>query len=227
MFFRLFGLCCLLAVAALPVLAAADEAPPWLQQAAAIKVPWYDKDVPAVVLQKEQRATVGQDGKVTKITTVAIRVLIREGREYAYAREFYDSGADKVREMHAWLIRPSGPAKRYDSDDIVDAVEDTNDIYNESRYKIIDATNDADAGSVFGFQIITEERSIFSQDVFNFQYARLPGIASRYILTLPAGWHAKGVAFNHENLEPSSAVRPTPGSCRISLPSHGKPAAPA
>src|SRR5262245_8203080 len=45
--------------------AAGDEAPPWLQQLAKQPVPAYDKDVPAVVLQDEQRVTVSEDGKIT------------------------------------------------------------------------------------------------------------------------------------------------------------------
>lgn len=203
MTFRLFGLCLLLCVLAAPVLASGDDAPPaWLQQVAALKVPTYDKDVPAVVLQREQRVTVGQDGRVTTLTTFAVRILIREGRAYAYAREFYESDAGKVKDMHAWLIRPSGQTKRYDKNDIIDAVEDANDIYNESRYKEIDATKDADAGTVFGYQTTTEQRSIFSQDIFAFQSSRLPTVSARYILSLPQGWQARAVAFNHENIEP-------------------------
>ncbi|MCU1264030.1 MAG: hypothetical protein JWM21_348 [Acidobacteria bacterium] len=194
-------LTCLLAFAA-PSFAYGDDAPGWLQQAAALKVPAYDKDVPAVVLAHEHRVTVSQDGRVTTVTTFAVRILIREGRDYAYAREFYESDAGKVREMRAWLIRPSGVTKRYDKNDIIDAAEDPNDIYNESRIKLIDASKDADAGSVFGYQTTTEQRSIFSQDIFPFQSSRLPTLASRYVLNLPPAWQARAVAFNHENIEP-------------------------
>ncbi|MDQ2855534.1 MAG: DUF3857 domain-containing protein [Acidobacteriota bacterium] len=227
MTFRLFGLCLLLCVAA-PVLAS-DDAPAWLQQAAALKVPVYEKDVPGVVLNREQRVTVSQDGRVTTVTTFAVRILSREGRAFAYAREFYESDAGKVKEMHAWLIRPVGQTKRYDKNDIIDAVEDVNDVYNESRYKEIDGTRDADAGTVFGYQTTTEQRSIFSQDIFAFQSSRLPTLDSRYILTLPQGWQARAVAFNHDNVEPIVSgstytwelrdlmpIPPEPGSPKVS-----------
>jgi hypothetical protein len=184
------------------VQAASDDAPAWLQQAAKTPVPAYEKDVPAVVLQREQRVTVTEDGRITTVIQFAVRVLIREGREYAQAREYYESDAGKVRELHAWLIRPSGPVKKYGKEDIVDAVEDPNDVYNESRFKAIDASKDADAGAVFGYQAITEERSVFSQDVWAFQN-RLPAIVSRYVLTLPSGWTARTVTFNHEKIEPT------------------------
>lgn len=196
------GLGLLVFLAATGVKAAGDEPPTWLQQAAKASVPAYEKDLPAVVLQREQHVTVSIDGRITTVTQFAIRILIREGRDYAEAIEYYESDAGKVREMHAWLIRPSGQVKKYGKDDIIDAIEDPNDVYNESRFKMIDASKDADAGAIFGYQATTEERSIFSQDVWMFQN-RLPAISSRYVLTLPAAWTAKTVTFNHAKIEPT------------------------
>ena len=199
---RFTGLCFLLVLSVSRVLAF-DDAPSWLQQAAALKVPVYERDTPAVVLQNDRQVTVSDDGKVTTVITYAVRVLIDEGRDHAVARAFYRSDAGKVREMRAWLIRPSTPVKRYGNDQIVDQIENTNDVYNESRLKFIDATKDADAGTVFGYQTITEERSVFSQDVFTFQASRLPVVSSRYSLALPPGWRASSVAFNHAPVEPA------------------------
>jgi len=199
---RFLGLGLLIFCAAAGVRAASDEAPAWLQEAAKVSLPAYEKDLPAVVLKKEQHVTVSEDGRITTTTQFAVRVLIREGREYAEAREFYESDAGKVRELHAWLIKSSGQVRKYGKDDIIDSVEDPNDIYNESRFKIIDASKDADAGAVFGYQAITEERSIFSQDIWAFQN-RLPAIASRYILTLPSGWSTRSVIFNHAKIDPT------------------------
>src|SRR2546430_9073478 len=107
---RLIGCCFILFLLFVPVYAA-DEAPAWLQAAAAISVPTYERDVPAVVLQREQHVTVSEDGRVTTVTMFAVRVLLREGREFARASEFYMSDAGKVKEMKAWLIRASGPIK--------------------------------------------------------------------------------------------------------------------
>lgn len=202
MFLRSLILSLFLIVMAVPVLAGGDDVPVWLQQAASIKVPSYEKDIPAVVLQREVNVTVAPDGRVTTMTTLALRVLIREGREYAFARQHYRTDGGKVRDLHAWLIRPSGEAKRYDKDDIIDAAEDPNDIYDESRVKFIDVTKDADAGSVFGYQVTTEEKSIFSEDVFGFQLSRLPTLSSKYIMTLPQGWQARSATFNHQTVEP-------------------------
>lgn len=188
-------------VAAVGVKAAGDEAPSWLQQAARISVPTYDKDVPAVVLYKEQEVTLSSDGRITTVTTFAVRIITREGRAFAEAGEVYLTKSGRIREFNAWLIRPNGFVKKYGKDQTVDHISDPNDVYDEYRVKVIDATDDADAGVVFGYQSLSEERPIFNQDVWRFQN-RLPTLTSRYRLNLPSGWQATGVIFNHAKLEP-------------------------
>lgn len=223
---RLIGSCFIALLAFVPAFAS-DEAPAWLQQASTMPVPAYEKSVPAVVLLREQHVTVSEDGRITTVTLLAVRILIHEGRDYAYAKEFYENDAGKVREIKAWLIRPSGQVRKYGKDDVIDAVEDPDDIYNESRYKMIDATKDADTGSVFGYQTTTEEKSIFAQDVWSFQN-RLPTLVSRYMLTPPQGWLAKSVTFNHSPIEPTvsgasytwelrdlAPIEPEPSSPRV------------
>jgi hypothetical protein len=182
--------------------AATEDAPIWLQNAAAIETPTYDKEVPAVVLRKEQAVTLSSDGRITITTTFAIRILTREGRGYAQAVELYLTKSGKVREITAWIIRPNGYVKKYGKDAVVDAISDPNDLYDEYRVKSIDASVDAEAGVVFGYQSISEEKPLFNQDVWSFQN-RLPTVLSRYSLTLPSGWQATSVAFNHAKIEPS------------------------
>jgi hypothetical protein len=201
MFYRLLGFCLLLVAMAAPAYAVGDDVPVWLRQAAASSVPTYNKDVPAVALLDEQTVTVGADGRVTTVTTYALRVLTREGRAYASAIEHYDTATGKVRDMRAWLIRPNGSVKRYDKDSVVDEVTDMNDVYNESRVKSISAADDAEVGTVFGYQTTSEDRAMFPQDVWLFQ-GRLPTLVSRYTMTLPSGWSAASVTFNHSKVEP-------------------------
>lgn len=188
---------------AVPALAApaGDEAPAWVQQATSIKVPSYEKDVPAVVLVDESNTTISSDGKVTEVYNYAIRILRREGREYADASVGYIPDISKVKEFRAWLIRPGSETKRYGKDETVDVAGDLNDVYNEYRRKSISATDDADAGMVFAYSYTTEDRSVFSQSDWAFQ-SGLPVISSRYNLTLPEGWRAEGVTFNHPKVEP-------------------------
>jgi transglutaminase-like putative cysteine protease len=183
---------------------AGDEAPAWLQQAAAQKSPAYEKTVPAVVLLNESSVTVGEDGRIITTSTYAVRILKREGRGEAVAREFYVTDTGKVRELKAWLIRADGDVKRYGKEQTLDIASANNDVYDESRFKVIDASNEADAGMVFGYQSITESRSFFSQSLWYFQ-ENLPVAQSRFQLTLPAGWAASSVTFNHAKIDPTTS----------------------
>src|SRR5205085_3903425 len=61
--------------------AASDDVPAWLKTAAASTAPAYDKDVPGVVVNDESTMTVGEDGRVTTVTTYAVRLLTRAGFE--------------------------------------------------------------------------------------------------------------------------------------------------
>ncbi|HYG79992.1 MAG TPA: DUF3857 and transglutaminase domain-containing protein [Pyrinomonadaceae bacterium] len=201
MFHRLLSLFALILLSASAAFAG-EEAPPWLEQAAQQKVPTYNKDVPAVVLLDESSVTVGEDGRVTTTNTYAVRILRREGREEAVARELYMTDTGKVREMRAWLIRPNGEVKRYGKDQTLDVAAANNDVYNESRVKVIDASSEADAGMVFGYQTTSESRSFFSQSLWYFQ-GDLPVLHSRFQLTLPQGWGATSVTFNHPKIEPA------------------------
>jgi hypothetical protein len=225
---RLIGLCFLLVVIAAPVLAAGEEAPPWLLQASLLKVPTYEKDVPAVVLLKDQLVVVGEDGRLTTTTTFVIRILTHEGRGYARAIELYLTNSGKVREITAWLMRPNGFVKKYAKDQTSDRISEPNDVYDEYRVKEIDASDDADAGVVFGYQATSEERPLFNQDIWRFQN-RLPTLGSSYRLALPAGWRATSITFNHQKIEPNvkgtsyvwelrdlAPIKPEPASPQVS-----------
>ncbi|HET6975329.1 MAG TPA: DUF3857 domain-containing protein [Pyrinomonadaceae bacterium] len=179
----------------------ADEMPSWLQQAVAIKVPSYDKNVPAVVLADESQMTIGSDGKQNESYNYAVRILDREGRGYATGQVSYHLNISRVKEFRAWLIRPDGTVKRYGKDDTMDVAGDLNDVYNEYRVKRILGSDDADTGAVFAYTYTREARSVFSQAEWFFQTS-LPVINSRYNLTVPEGWRAEGVTFNHPKIEP-------------------------
>jgi hypothetical protein len=222
---RLIGSVFIVVLFAAPAFAG-DDVPAWLQQAAGVSAPVYKRDVPAVELLREEHVTVAADGRVTTVTNYAMRVLIHEGRDYAMVREYYASDAGKVKEIHAWLIRSSGTTKKYGKDDVVDAVEDPNDVYNESRFKMIDGSKDADTGAVFGYQTVTEEHSIFSQHLWSSQH-RLPALMSRYTLTLPEGWHASSVTFNHAKIEPAVSGTTYTWELRDLYPIEPEPNSPA
>jgi hypothetical protein len=191
----------LLCLSAVP--AFADDPPAWLVEASKQTVPTYDiKNVPAVVLRSEENLTVSSDGTVLRTTRYAVRVLVREGREEAVARVVYQTDSEKVRDLNAWLIPRSGAVRDFGKKETIDAVLADNDLYNEARVRVIDASEIADTGDVFGYETVTEERTIFSQFQFRFQYD-LPVLFSRFSLTLPTGWRADSVTFNHPAVQPA------------------------
>lgn len=200
MFYRLLGFFVLI-LSVSSTAFAGDEVPTWLQQAATQQAQIYDKKVPAVVLLREQSVAVENDGRAVTTTTVVVRILSREGREEALAREVYLTDTGKVREMRAWLLRPTGNVKKFGKDETMDVAAALNDVYNEVRVKVIDASNFAGVGDVFGYQIVSEDRSVFTQFDFDFQ-DNLPTLISRCTLALPAGWRATSVAFNSAKVDP-------------------------
>jgi len=190
------------AVFILNSIALADEPPAWLKQAAAVNVPTYGKEVHAVVLHDESRKTVEDDGKILTTTWWAVKILSRDGRSYAQASERYYTSSGKIKEMRAWMIRPTGEVRAYGKKETVDLALAANDVYNDVRKKEISVEDDADAGCVFGYEIITEGRDIFLQSVWYFQSLN-PVVMSRLTVTLPPGWRADAITFNHDKIEPS------------------------
>ncbi|MBI1765846.1 MAG: DUF3857 domain-containing protein [Acidobacteria bacterium] len=194
---------CLLAllICSRAAIAAIDDVPAWLRQAAAVTPPAYPKEVKAVVLHDETRKTVDDDGRITTWDYYAVRILARDGRGEAVARAGYTTGSEKIKEMRAWLLRPDGTVKNYGKKEMLDLAEVENDIYNESRVRVLSASAEADTGAVFGYEIKTEEKTIFSQFRKAFQ-SNVPVLLARLNVTLPNGWRAESLTFNHAKLEP-------------------------
>jgi hypothetical protein len=202
-FFLLFGAISVsMATTSKTNAAAVDEVPSWFAQFRGMQSPAYDKDVKAVVLQKDAVVNVGSDGRAVTTLTYVVRILTREGREEAVAVEPYLMSAGKIREIKGWLIRADGTMKVYGKEHVLDRISDPDDIYNEVRLKIIDASDEADAGAIFGYQVTSEEVPLFDQENWLFQ-DNLPTLVSRYSLNLPNGWKAESNTFNHKRIEPN------------------------
>ena len=180
----------------------ADEPPNWLVEAAKLPTPTYDvRDVPAVVLRNEEIVSVAADGTIITTDRIAIRLLTREGRDYALARVVYETDSEKVTDIDAWLVRKTGPMKSYGKKETVDMILADNDLYNDARKKFISGYNDADVGDVFGYETVVQSKQIFSQFQFDFQ-ENLPVVWSGFQLSLPDGWKADAVTLNRSKVEP-------------------------
>lgn len=183
---------------------AADEAPAWLQQLSkqAATLPKYDAKVKSVVLLDDSRVVVEEGGKITTTNQYAVRILTKEGRAAAIASVWYETGRSKVKELRAWMIRPNGEVKKYGKDRILDMASVDNDVYNEVREQKIVASGDVDPEAIFGYESVLEDKSVFTQFQWYFQEYS-PVLLSRISISVPPGWNAKGVMYNHSQAEPA------------------------
>ncbi len=191
-------------VSAGPYLWAASSSkdfPSWVVEVSTRKMPAYAGKVPAAVLLDEQHVTVDPSGAISTVTRCAIKILTHDGRQAAVATAGYYKNGRQVKELRAWLIAPSGFQKTFDKGSVVDlGAFDNDELYSDIRYRMIRAEN-PEIGSVFAFESVVQESALFAQDDYDFQ-DELPVVLSRYVLTLPAGWTAAAVVFNHEPFEP-------------------------
>lgn len=78
------------------------------------------------------------------------------------------------------------------------------DVYGEARVRVILASGQAERGDIFGYEAVTEDRSIFTQFEWLFQ-DELPTLNSIFFLTLSAGWQTEAVTFNHPDIQPQTS----------------------
>ena len=177
------------------------EVPSWVQEISSRSTPPYTGKVPAAILLSEEHVTVDASGMVTTHTRAAIKVLTHEGQREAAGEEYYFNGGRRVTQLHAWLVAPNGFIKTYDKNAVADVgAFGEMELYNDIRIRRVKAEN-PEIGAVFAYESEVEEKSLFAQDDYLFQ-TNLPAVQSRYILTLPAGWTASAVIFNHEPIQP-------------------------
>ncbi|NDD63979.1 MAG: DUF3857 domain-containing protein [Acidobacteria bacterium] len=179
----------------------ANDPPAWLHQVAAAAPPASEQKAPALVLHHECRREIREDGRIITTIFYAVKVLTLEGRKAATANVVYNTDTEKVRKLEAWMLPPTGKPVSYGKNKILDVALADNDVYNEARLQRIEADDDSQPGCVFGYEAITEERSIFSQFLWHFQEDE-PTLLSRASVTVPEGWSVSSVTFNHEPVEP-------------------------
>jgi hypothetical protein len=180
---------------------AGKDVPSWVEELSTRKLPAYSGKVPAAVLFNDRHVTLDQSGVFTTVERRAIKVLNQEGKRDALVIVPYWKNRRDVKDLHAWLIAPDGFEKAFEKNSVMD-ISASNDaeLYADGRARVIDAEN-PEIGSLFAYEYSVQEKALTAQDQFFFQ-SRLPSLQSRYTVTLPAGWTAKGVLFNQSPLEP-------------------------
>jgi len=182
-----------------PHVSAAADAPPWLVQAARIAPAPGEAGADAVVLLDEVSVTVGEDGRITTRRIYAARIVTRGGADAASMREIYTTSSGNVRTMRGWVIN-DGRVVELGRSETADIALVDNDVYNESRMKVLSAPDTLPPGVVFGAETEVVERSVFTQFEWPLQ-DEWPVRSVRRSLTLPNGWDARAVTFNHASID--------------------------
>ncbi len=180
----------------------AASAPAWVQQAMKTTVPTYEKDVPSVILYRDETVTFDSSGKIVTTERQALRVLNKEGIREAAAHAFYLAKFSQIKDFQAWLIAPGGAVKEFGKKETIDRISDPDDVYDEGRVKIISAASEADIGYVFAYSYTTEDKPLFYQLQYLFQESR-PTLRSVFSLTLPQGWNVSSLTFNRAEVSPT------------------------
>jgi transglutaminase-like putative cysteine protease len=180
---------------------AADSAPDWVMEQSSRSIPTYSKEAASAVLLDEGRITVEPDGSMHRSLRYVVRVLNVEGRKATVAAIPYFQHFSKIKEFRAWLVSPGGVVKAYGKESIDDVSESQDfELYSDARVRVIRAHN-AENGATFAWTATLDEGAMLLQDDWHFQEEQ-PVLVSRYVLTLPAGWEAKGEVFNLPSLHP-------------------------
>ena len=181
-------------LAALPCFTATVELPQWARDAAAKQAPAYSAKTPAVVLFQEETLTVDGEGRRVMQERAVIRKLTT-GRLNLRASRAYNVKSGRIRDIRAWTVSPAGKETAYGKDRVIDAALSTGNDYDEARVKFIAPGEDWQTGGLFIYEITEEERTLFTQYAYAYQ-SGLPTLLSRFVLTLPPGWEAKGQNIN-------------------------------
>lgn len=198
---RLSTLLCLLFAAATGF-AEPPSAPNWASEAAGRPASFsYGKATVATLLD-EMTVGVSSDGTFTYRTRGVTRILTADGRSEARATLNYNTEMSRVVSFKAWLIRPKDPVLVYGKNKIVEnaAYSTSRELYSAGRRQQISAVEDAEAGSVFAWESIREEKQIVSQIMWSFT-GRFPVECSRLSVRLPKTWQAEPRIFNHPEIQ--------------------------
>jgi hypothetical protein len=192
----------ILSALALPM---AAEVPSWVRELSTATHPEYPAKTKAVVLFHEERVTAEETGKQTSQIRKVIKILTADGKREAVGAVTFDQKGSKVRDARAYLIYASGKTKEFGKKEFVEGEANSGAaLYSTLRFLSVSASQEADPGSIFAYEITTEEQQIFSQFQFPLQ-DDLPHLLSRFQLTVPAGWTAEAKSYNGANPQAQSS----------------------
>ena len=183
-------------------LQAKPTAPDWVPAVAAKPASIDYGKAKAAVLLDECSIKAETADFFTERTRMVFRILTKDGKENAKALVPFDKGSDKVKSFQAWIIKPNGDVIAFGKKETVEtAFQENTELYSENRLLQIIAEDDAEAGCIFAYEAIVEEKSVFTNNSWYFQ-SSLPVEYSAITYNLLPGWKIEGRTFNHAPVEP-------------------------
>jgi transglutaminase-like putative cysteine protease len=181
-------------------LSGADDFPDWARQAASQTAPTYPPKVFAVVLLHEESVALEPDGRRTLRERGVIKI-VQKSAETVRAYRSYDTKSGRIRDFRGWLLPVSGAAKPLGKDAVADIALSGDNTYDEGRARVMSPGTSLPPGTVFAYEVTQEEKSVFTQDMYDFQDG-MPVLVSRFSVTAPPGWDVRGAIMNHAPLDP-------------------------
>ena len=145
---------------------AGEDVPGWVREVASRQTPSYPPRVSLATLLYDVNLTVGPDGRQTTRERGAVKVL-QQGRKVPGAYCYYNPKTGKVREFQAWLLPPSGKPTFFGKKGlgVVDlSAAQSFEEYDERRYKVIEPGGDLAPGTVFAWESLDDEKTVFTAD---------------------------------------------------------------
>ncbi|MFZ4985222.1 MAG: DUF3857 domain-containing protein [Blastocatellia bacterium] len=171
---------------------AVEKVPDWLKAATEISTAKTKDD--ALILFDEGSWVVAADGKMEIRLRYAVKILKKEGRGEAEVSHYYNTDYTQIKDCKVWLIGPNRSITEYGKKQIPDRAILGNDLYSESRRISLSLAEGVEPGSIFAYEIIKEQRSLFSQIEWWFQ-GTSPVLESRLMVTVPPNWQVAGRFF--------------------------------
>ncbi len=176
----------------------ADQLPAWAKEAAGLTAPKYPTAVRAVELLHEESVTVAVDGSRVMRERGVVRVLQQNASIGAYRT--YNTKAGRIRDFQGWTL-VDGKVSALPKNRVIDVAIGESQVYEEARGKVLEIGTPS-LGTVFAYEIVEEEKTLFTQYMLSMQQ-RNPRLISRFALTLPQGWNVDASMFNHADVKPA------------------------
>jgi Domain of Unknown Function with PDB structure (DUF3857)/Transglutaminase-like superfamily len=183
--------------------ASADSAPDWLRALAQEKLPTYPDDTIAVELLDELQTTVADNGQITTRHRIAYKLLRPQAKErYGYAGVAFDNET-KIMSFNAWTITADGHEFALKDKDSLERSTTTYEVFSDDKEKL-QRFNEANPGSVVGYEYVQKQRPFIFEDDWQFQDP-MPLRHGRLVLQLPPGWDFTTRWFNYAEQKPVSS----------------------